>query len=172
MAGIAYPCGMAQRNTGARVYLTIIGLMLAGVGGLFTWLMWQSFSRARAIDEWPTVPCVIMLSEMEERQVDPNRPTEFRFRVRYTYEWEDEDYVGERYRLRGSSWSSREGEAQALIDLYPEASVQECQVDPEVPDSAVLVGESKAPGYSIWFPVIFVVGGLGVVVGAWRRKGA
>lgn len=169
MPGSAYPSGMAQRNTGARVYLTIIGLMLALVGGLFTWLMWQSFARARAIDSWPQVPCVILESEIDERQVDPNRPIEYRFRVLYSYEWEGEEYRSERYRLRGSSWSSRRDEPEMLIDQYPAASVQVCRMDPEFPATAVLVGESKAPGYSIWFPAIFVVGGLGVVVGAWRR---
>jgi hypothetical protein len=32
----------------------------------------------------------------------------------------------------------------------------------------VLEIESKAPGYSLWFPVLFVVGGFGIMVGAWR----
>jgi hypothetical protein len=32
----------------------------------------------------------------------------------------------------------------------------------------VLKRDSKAPGYSLWFPIIFVVGGLGIIVGAVR----
>ncbi|MGB6219974.1 MAG: DUF3592 domain-containing protein [Haloferula sp.] len=160
---------MAKRNTGARVYLTIIGLMLALAGGVFTWLMWRSFSRARAIDHWPKVPCVILESTMAERQIDPGRPMEVSFQVLYSYEWDGEEYQSKRYRLRGSSWSSRIDEVEMLMDLYPAASIQECQVDPNQPELAVLAGESKAPGYSLWFPVIFLVGGLGVVVGAWRR---
>ncbi|MEP4078785.1 DUF3592 domain-containing protein [Haloferula sp.] len=160
---------MAERNTGARIYLTVIGLALALAGGVFTWLMWRSFSRARAIDEWPKVPCVVIESTVEERQIDPARPIEMRFKVLYSYEWEGEEYKSDRYRLRGSSWSSRPDGVKMLIDQYPAASVQECLVNPEQPDLAVLFGESRAPGYSLWFPVIFLVGGLGVVVGAWRR---
>lgn len=160
---------MAERNTGARIYLTVIGLMLALAGGVFTWLMWRSFSRARSIDAWPRVSCVILESTVEERQVDPGRPMELRFKVLYSYEWEGAEHKSDRYRLRGSSWSSRATESRLLIDRYPAASVQECHVNPEQPDLAVLVGESRAPGYSLWFPAIFLVGGLGVVVGAWRR---
>jgi hypothetical protein len=160
---------MAERNTGARVYLTVIGLMLALAGGVFTWLMWRSYARARVIDEWPKVDCVILESRMEERQVDPARPIEVRFDVLYAYEWGGAEYKSELYRLRGSSWSSRRAAVEILIDKYPAASAQVCHVNPEKPEQAVLVGESRAPGYSLWFPVIFLVGGLGVVVGAWRR---
>lgn len=160
---------MAERNTGARVYLTVIGLMLALAGGVFTWLMWRSFSRARSIDHWPQVPCVILESDREVRQVDSGRPMEVRFQVLYSYEWENEEYKSELYRLRGSSWSSRDTEVKILMDKFPAGSVQECLVNPGDPQLAVLAGESRAPGYSLWFPVIFLVGGLGVVVGAWRR---
>jgi hypothetical protein len=161
---------MVERNTGARVYLTVIGLMLALAGGVFTWLMWRSFSRARLIDHWPVVPCVVLESELEERQIDPGRPIEMRFQVLYSYEWEGQEYKSDLYRLRGSSWSSRDAEVKILMDKYPAGSVQDCHVNPADPNLAVLVGESRAPGYSLWFPVIFLVGGLGVVVGAWRRK--
>lgn len=161
---------MAERNTGARVYLTVIGLMLALAGGVFTWLMWRSFSRARSIDHWPVVPCVVLESELEERQIDPGRPIEMRFQVLYSYEWEGQEYKSDLYRLRGSSWSSRDAEVKILMDKYPAGSVQDCHVNPADPNLAVLVGESRAPGYSLWFPVIFLVGGLGVVVGAWRRQ--
>ncbi|MFP6880316.1 MAG: hypothetical protein VCA34_05170, partial [Roseibacillus sp.] len=36
------------------------------------------------------------------------------------------------------------------------------------PSFAVLKRDSKAPGYSLWFPIIFVVGGLGIILGAVR----
>ncbi|MFC7337021.1 DUF3592 domain-containing protein [Haloferula chungangensis] len=160
---------MAERNTGARVYLTVIGLMLALAGGVFTWLMGRSYLRASSIDHWPVVPCVILESGMEQRQVDPGRPVEVSFQVLYSYEWDGQEYKSNRYRLRGSSWSSRETEVSMLMDKYPAGSVQDCHVNRADPGLAVLAGESKAPGYSLWFPVIFLVGGLGVVVGAWRR---
>jgi hypothetical protein len=164
---------MATSSTGTRVYLSIIGLMLAVVGGFFFALMWRSFQRARDVEKWPVVPCVILRSAADERQVDPNGPVERRFSVLYGYEWDGGRHDSElrtlRDKRRGGGWTSKENDVQALIGRYPEGSTQECHVNPADPETAVLEVESKAPGYSLWFPGLFVVGGLGIIVGAWRR---
>lgn len=165
--------GMPARTTGARIYLSLIGFLLALAGGVFSWLMWRSFDRARQIDAWPSTPCAILESSVESRRDDPDwpreMPQEFRFRVLYQYDWEGRAYESDRYRLRGASWKSRPDEARDLVDRYPRGSVAECRVNPDAPSEAVLEGESRGPGYSLWFPLIFVVGGAGVIIGAWRR---
>jgi hypothetical protein len=160
---------MPQRSTGSRVYLTLIGLSLALAGATFSALMWRSFQRARVVAEWPRVPCLILKSEVEERQVDPNSSVERRFAVLFGYEWDGVPRESELLKLRGSMWSSKPEGAEALVERYPEGSRQECRVNPADPSVAVLEPESKAPGYSLWFPLIFVVGGLGVAAGAWRK---
>jgi hypothetical protein len=160
---------MPQHSTGSRVYLTIIGLMLALAGGIFSWLMWRSFQRARDVESWPQVPCVILRSETEERQIDPNGPVERRFGVLFGYHWQGMPRESELLNLRGSPWSSKEAGVQYLVDRYPEGSQQQCRVNPAAPEMAVLEPESKAPGYSLWFPLLFVVGGLGIAAGAWRQ---
>ena len=159
---------MARVSTASRVYLSFIGLALALAGGVFFALMWRSFQRARAVEHWPVVPCVILKSESEERQVDPNSAAERRFAVLFGYEWQGRPYESELVKLRGSGWSSKSDIVTAYIEKYPEGSRQECHVNPKKPEQAVLEKESKAPGYSLGFPGIFVVGGLGMVVGAWR----
>lgn len=160
---------MATSSTGTRVYLSLIGLMLAVVGGIFCKLMWTSFQRAREVEKWPVIPCIILNSTMDERQVDPNGPVERRFSVLYGYEWDGGRYDSDLWKLRGSGWTSKEGGVEAMIAYYPEGSTQQCHVNPADPHQAVLEVESKAPGYSLWFPGLFVVGGLGIIVGAWRR---
>lgn len=161
---------MAKSSTGTRVYLSLIGLALAAAGGIFFALMWRSFERAREIEKWPVAPCVIQRSETEERQIDPNGPVERRFAVEYSYDWEGREYQSSHWKLRDNAWSSQEDSVEALIARYPEGSTQQCHVNPAKPETAVLALESKAPGYSLWFPALFVVGGLGITVGAWRRK--
>ena len=165
---------MAKGSTGTRVFMSMIGLMLALAGGIFSWLMWASFSRAKEVDQWAVVPCAILESEVESRRDDPDwpqeMPQEYRFRVRYSYEWQGKEYENERFRLRGAPWYAHPGRSEKLAEDYPVGSVAECRVNPADPQQSVLRPESKAPGYSLWFPLIFVVGGLGVVVGAWRRK--
>lgn len=160
---------MESTSTGTRVYLSLIGLALVLAGGIFLALMWRSFQRAREVEQWPVVPCTILRSAVDERQVDPNGPVERRFSVLYGYQWEGLNRDSELWKLRGSGWTSKEGDVQVLVARYPEGSVQECRVNPGDPEIAVLEPESKAPGYSLGFPGIFVVGGIGMIVGAWRR---
>ena len=97
---------MPARTTGARVFLSLIGLMLAFVGGIFSWLMWRSFDRAREIDQWPVVPCAILESEVESRRDDPEwpeeMPQEYRFRVLYQCDFGEEPYESARLSLRGA----------------------------------------------------------------------
>ena len=160
---------MPQRSTGSRVYLSIIGLMLALAGGLFSWLMWRSFERAREESHWPQVPCVILHSEAATRQIDPNGNPEYRFAVLYGYHWEGAPRESDLLKLRGSPWVSKEDAVKIFIEKYPEGSQHKCYVNPAKPELAVLELESKAPGYSLWFPLLFVVGGIGIMAGAWRN---
>ena len=166
---------MPSQSTGTSFYLSLIGFMIAAAGVVFTVLMWQSFSRAREIDAWPIVPAVVLEADIEERVIDPARPTEFRFVILYAYEWDGESFQSNRLSLRGSSWTSRRNVTESLIDRYSVGSEIEAMVNPQEPAKSVLIHESRAPGYSLWFPLIFVVGGFGVMIGAWRRprsKGA
>lgn len=160
---------MPQRSTGSRVYLTLIGLALAFAGATFSALMWRSYQRARTVAEWPQVPCIILKSEVEERRVDPNSTAERRFAVLFGYEWDGVPRESELLKLRGSMWTGKEAVVRSLVERYPEGSRQQCRVNPADPAVAVLEPESKAPGYSLWFPLLFVVGGLGIVAGAWRK---
>ena len=158
---------------GTRVFMSMIGVMLALAGGIFFWLMGASWLRAREIDRWAVVPCAILESEVESRRDDPDwpeeMPQEFRYRIRYAYDWQGAEFESGRFRLRGAPWSSRPEAAEEWVATYPVGTVAECRVNPANPAEAVFLPESKAPGYSLWFPLIFVVGGIGVVVGAWRR---
>jgi hypothetical protein len=45
----------------------------------------------------------------------------------------------------------------------------ECFVNPKNPQLAVLKPDSLAPGYSIWFPGLFMIAGLGIGMNALIR---
>ena len=51
---------------------------------------------------------------------------------------------------------------ESRIKEYPAGKTTTCRVNPNNPDFAVLKPDSLAPGYSIWFPGLFVIGGLGI----------
>lgn len=138
--------------------------MLALSGGVFTWLLGSSFSRARGMDSWQEVPCAILESEIRERKIGIDVPTDYRLGILYGYEFEGEAYSSAAYDLRGNAWVKDAKRIQALVMRFPAGSEQTCWVNPDDPEQAVLKKETKAPGYSIWFPILFVVGGLGIVV--------
>lgn len=164
---------MPKKSVGQRLFLSGIGVALALIGMLFSGLMWRSFERAREMESWPTVSCAVLESEVVSRRDDPewpeSMPQEYRLEILYRYEWQDREYESERLSLRGARWSGRREKAEKLAARYPRGQVVEGRVNPAAPDEAVLEIDSKAPGYSLWFPVLFVVGGLGIAIGAWRR---
>lgn len=159
-------------NRAGRWYLAILGLVVALLGGLFVWLMARSFLRAREMRTWPEVACVIISSEVEERRHDENSPPEYRQDLSFGYEYQGKARTADRLTLRGSPWSSDREVADARVAEYPEGKTTICHVSPADPDFAVLKNDSLAPGYSIWFPGLFVVGGLGITFRAVFPKGA
>ncbi|SHJ38814.1 Protein of unknown function [Rubritalea squalenifaciens DSM 18772] len=156
------------KNKAGAIYLMCIGLFLVLIGGLFTWLMVRSFQHASDTRHWSKAPCYVIRSEAVERSVD-SLGIEFQWAVAYTYEFEGKDYIGEKYKPRGQKWTGDKENVQALIDEYPLDTKQECYVNPQKPDEAILDHDSKAAGYSAWFPMLFVVGGLGMIFGALKN---
>lgn len=154
-----------MRITGP-LYLILLGLLISAVGGVFLWLMWRSFDRAAHQRDWSEVPCRILQSEVVERRIGENVPVEYAHGLLYGYEREGKGQTSDRHTLRGASWSSSPAGAAELVEEYPVGSEQTCHVDPADPEMAVLKLDSKAPGYSLWFPLFLTVGGLGIVVGS------
>lgn len=153
----------ASSDRAGHWYLALIGLSLALIGGLFVWLMARSYLRAKEMRNWPQVPCVILTSELAERRHDRNSPIEFRHELSFGYEWQGQPRTGDHLSLRGNPWSSKRKLMEERFKELPAGKTTTCWVNPADPDFAVLKLDSLAPGYSIWFPALFVVGGLGIV---------
>jgi hypothetical protein len=121
------------------------------------------------------VACVILSSEIEQRVHDLQSPPEFRHSVSFGYEWQGAAHTGDHLTLRGNPWSSKRELAEKRAAEYPAGATTRCRVSPQNPEFAVLKPDSLAPGYSIWFPGLFVVGGLGITLRAllsnrWERS--
>lgn len=164
------PRSTPKASPAGRWFLVFTGLFIALVGALFVFLMSRSFLRAYEMRKWPETPCVILVSELEERKHDPQSPAEFRHRVSYGYEWRGQAYTSDLLGLRGSPWSSKREKAEGSAAAYPAGSSATCLVNPADPETAVLRPDSLAPGYSIWFPGLFVIGGLGIAFRAVLRR--
>lgn len=143
-----------------RCLLAFIGLSTAAIGAVFVWLLGQSFLNAKAMRSWPQVPCTILLSTLEEKQHDPYSSLEYRHNILYGYEFNGENYTGNLLSLRGNPWSKKREVLEKSVAALPMGTTTTCLVSPTPPHSAVLKPDSLAPGYSIWFPSLFVIGGL------------
>jgi hypothetical protein len=152
------------------VFLVIFGLVTAGIGGLFTALMWDSYQRASAMHAWPQAEAVILSAEVEERQHDEFSAKEYRLKLLYGYEWKGEGMSGELLTARGNPWSKDLARIKRELDKFPVGMNTRAFVNPAEPDYAVLKPDSKAAGYSIWFPLLFVAGGLGITFKAIRTE--
>lgn len=156
-----------EKSKAGSIYLAGIGLAVALVGAVFVYLLWSSFAQAKATREWQETPCLVILSKVNERSAK-NISKEFSWNVEYIYDFNGESYSSKFHTPRAAKWSSAKKSVDALIEQYPEGEKSICFVNPKVPSQAILKHDSKGAGYSIWFPMLFVVGGLGIALSALR----
>jgi Protein of unknown function (DUF3592) len=151
---------------GSTVFLVMLGLTIASLGGLFVVLMGMSYMRAVDQREWPQVQGLVLSSEIEEYRHDEFSPREYRLKIRYSYDLEGERKTGERYGFRGNPKYNKRDKIEDLVNTYPVGEKVMVYVNPADADFTMLKPDSKAAGYSIWFPMLFVIGGLGIAIRA------
>ncbi len=154
-----------------KVFLIFVGLMVAGAGGVFAWLMWGSYQRAVEQRGWAQVEGLILSSEVEEWRHDEFSPQEYQLKIVYGYEWEGQPMTGDQLGVRGNPRYNKRDKVEALVEEFPVGGNVKVYVNPKDTEQVILKPDSKAAGYSLWFPLLFVVGGMGMVIGAVRRKG-
>jgi hypothetical protein len=147
----------------------MLGLAIAVAGAVFVWLMWASFQRARVMDAWTGVPCVILESRLAEEILNPNTPVNYRPVVRYRYETGGQSHESTRVR-RIETKSARRPKMESLLAQFPPGSESTAWVNPTNPADAVLIRDKRTAIYSIWFPALFVVGGLGIALSSLVRN--
>jgi hypothetical protein len=91
---------------------------------------------------------------------------EYRVKILYGYGWKGEGKTGDRYGLRGNPNYNKRDKVESIVESYPVGKETKVFVNPADPDFAILQPDSKAAGYSLWVPLLFVVGGLGISVRA------
>ncbi|MDB6139383.1 MAG: hypothetical protein JWO94_2455, partial [Verrucomicrobiaceae bacterium] len=146
-----------------------MGLVLAVLGGVFTGVLWHSWRLAEETRAWAPTPAKILSSQVLPEQPTPHSPVKYRPVVRYQYQFGGTVYHTDRIHRSDGSKSYRE-DAESLREEYTPGQELTCWVNPANPAYAVLQHDTRAPLYSIWFPLLFVVGGLRMTWGVLRRQ--
>lgn len=163
-------CVVNERNWQGSLFLTGIGLSLCVVSGVFLWLMTRSYLRSSEMAKWPQYPAMILEAKVKRIDWAEGMPPSFEPYVLYRYRVDEKDFESERYGLRGSPrYKGREEAAYHVKDFTPGQMIQ-CWVNPQDVSMSIIKLDSRAAGYSLWFPGLFFLGGLGMIYGAWYGK--
>jgi len=164
---------VSATNRAGKWYLTAVGLSLCFISGLFIALMVRSYVRAKDMTNWPQVPCLILQSSVEEQRIGNTAAPEYRLQVLYRYDFSGNTYESRLWSLRGSMPRNDKTTVEGLVATYSSGSMTQCWVNPQMPTQAVLKLDTQAAGYTLWFPGLFFLGGVGMIIGAWKApKGA
>ena len=147
-----------------------MGLVLALAGAIFTAVLWTSYQRASTTRSWVETPATLQSAQVQPERVTPNSPMKYRVLVKYSYRFADKDYTGHRIRQVDGPTGDLD-KANRLRESYLPGQTYPCWVNPQQPDFAVLQHGTRAGLYSIWFPLLFVIGGLRMAWDAWQRLG-
>lgn len=152
-----------------KLYFCFLGVILILIGGCFIFFQARSYLKASETRQWPEVKCEIVFAEKAVRIV-PNRSSEFQWQGKFSFAYEGEEWIGSKLEPRGARWTSKEEKVDELVETYAQGKELVCYVNPEDPEQAILKHDSLGAGYSIWFPGLFVIGGIGVIIGLFKKK--
>lgn len=146
----------------ARFYLCAIGAFLVALGLCFTWWLFQAGERAMITRHWTPVPCLILSSGIREEQFSLNSPVTWRTDLDYRYTFAGTVHHGAKLRRIEGPTPHRD-KAEASAAAFPAGMETTCFVNPRKPDEAVLEHSTKAAFYTLWWPMLFSVGGAGML---------
>ena len=160
---------MKKAGRGGLLYLALIGFFLAVLGGVFVLILGKGYLKAKETRGWDTHEGTVIRSQVGEREIGPEVPVEYTHDLLFEYQVGGELYQGDRVKRRANPYFKNKAKVERWVEDWPVGKQVEVFVNPDNPQEAVLDHDTKAPGYSIWFPGLFLVGGLVVFFRAlWR----
>ena len=172
-AGLPPRAAVSERKSNTK--LGVIGLRLFGlvfllIGGVATWFVAvKPMLEAHAAESWTAVPCQIEAATVESHRGSKGGYT-YNVKVRYRYELDGRNYLGERYNFSTGSSSGRDWREKAVQQLRADRSPV-CFVNPADANDSVLKRELGSDAWFGLIPLIFVLIGAGIFFGAPKLAG-
>jgi hypothetical protein len=156
----------SQKSLGSLIGGIALGLLIATMGSIFVVALVKGYGHANETREWTEVPMKITKAEVFQQQIGMS-PTEYRPVIEYAFTYEGNPATGTVIK-RGDGFTKHQSKAQRVVDRYPVGSEGTCWVNPQNPQQTVLKHDTKAVLYTVWFPGLFVIAGLGIAIGSIR----
>jgi Protein of unknown function (DUF3592) len=153
-----------------RWWLAAMGIVLIAAGSFFAWRLWLSYQKTSVSRSWPAIPCEIESSKIVSERPNPSSALAHRVEIRYRYEMNGVKHISTRIRHVESAPTAHLDKALEVQLRFPPGTRQHCHVNPANSAESVLLPGTRAALYSIWFPLLFVAGGVGMLMGLFRRK--
>lgn len=145
----------------------VFGLVFVAVGLLFFMVMFVNPRiKAKEAKTWESVSAVVMSSEVKSHRSDDS--TTYSVYIAYQYEFDGQQYLGDRYSFMGGSSSGYPEKAQ-IVDQYPAGRVFSVFVNPDDPSESVIMRDAGNKWIGL-IPLVFVAAGAVVMV-RFGRKG-
>ena len=168
----SHPMTSPGPSRAARLIKGAVGTFLLCGGLAVTALLFIPYRRAIETRSWPAVPCTITRSDLQPLRIADSAAPEWRVLLAYQYSVNGNTLTGTRWRRVSflnpddasvSRKSAHREVAEDLTRKYPVGLITTCHVNPLDPAEAVLEHQSKAPIYTLWWPMIFACGGAGIL---------
>lgn len=161
---------MMNKQQAGRLWLAAMGVVLIVAGSFFAWRLWLSYQKTSVSRSWPAIPCQIESSRIVSQRPTPASALAYRVEIRYRYQIKGVSHVSTRIRHVEAAPTAHRDVALAVQQQFPPGSERVCYVNPADQAESVLIPGTRAALYSIWFPLLFVAGGLGMLFGLARQK--
>ena len=151
-----------------KVGPVLFGMIFVLVGmGVFCWLSVRPYIKTQRAKSWIEMPCIILSASVGMHEGDDS--TTYSIDIIYQYTFEGMDYTCDDYNFIGGSSSGYDGKKE-VVDRYLTMTAPVCYVNPDKPSEAVLQRNLTAGNAYGLFGLIFVFGGLAIIVGALKKK--
>ena len=161
----------SRKGKGKSRYLVpALFAIFALVGGALLYpLGIRPIAKTVAAASWVATPCQVLRAEVCSHDSDDG--TTYSVYILYQYEFQGQTYKSDRYEFLGGSSSGYRAKAR-VVEQCRTAAQPICYVNPDDPFDAVLKRGFRAKLLLALFPLVFLLIGVGGLVGVLRAKPA
>ncbi|HAV63819.1 MAG TPA: hypothetical protein DCY13_15820, partial [Verrucomicrobiales bacterium] len=155
--------GRTASSWGGRIFLTIFGLIFAGVALGFIGFIAREAMQDREVRRWTPIPAQVISSAVLPAT---GSDSTHGFAISYSYQLDGRSFTGTQLRRQPVA-ETDVSEIERLVSRYPAGAQVTCRVNPANPAESVIETSGGLKWLGVLFVLPFLAIGVGVIVLAW-----